>query len=375
MKLVVLIALGVGICLSIWAAFHLSSIVYADREWSSQKYWSVVLARSLLIFLAIGFLAILFARGVVRNYRLADRQRNFLIIPVSVLFFVLLLEWAFMFIPRSHGNGGTLGARAWNAYFWKPVNSLGYRDYPVDRTIHWDQTVIVVGDSFTQGHGIRSIESRFTNVLGMRLGANFRVFNLGVSGADTRTEFSNLMHFPISPDLIVLQYFANDIEVVCRAAHGGFDGDGSARLESGLVRYLIENSFLINFLYWLYPHENQYSGYANYLSDCFLDPAVLNRHLEDLDRFIEFADERRVPFIVVVFPFLERNADTVNRHAREITNHLIARKVAVLDVSDLIDGIAYGERVVNASDGHASEKVNEIVGDELHSIISNALAQ
>ena len=49
-------------------------------------------------------------------------------------FFILfiVLETVFMFIPRSHSADFTLASRLWYARYWKPVNTLGFRDREPD---------------------------------------------------------------------------------------------------------------------------------------------------------------------------------------------------------------------------------------------------
>lgn len=61
-------------------------------------------------------------------------------------------------------------------------NSLDFRDR------EWEQgdwegktTVLVFGDSFTEGFGIQEVEDRYSNVLGELLGDQFAVLNVGVA--------------------------------------------------------------------------------------------------------------------------------------------------------------------------------------------------
>lgn len=74
-----------------------------------------------------------------------------------------LLKILFMFIPRSHGVGHSLGSNLWFGYYWKPLNSFGYRDREPDPS---RPSVLFLGDSFTAGHGINHKKDRFSDQVG-----------------------------------------------------------------------------------------------------------------------------------------------------------------------------------------------------------------
>ena len=127
--------------------------------------------------------------------------------------FLLCLEICFMFVPRSHGVGASLGARIEHGMFWGQLIlwdigtwSHGYQKNP-------KKIVLVVGDSFTEGHGIRHADLRYSNLLGEKLGAAFQVYNLDRVGADTPEEYVNLTAYPLEPDYLVLQYFGMILRV------------------------------------------------------------------------------------------------------------------------------------------------------------------
>ena len=48
------------------------------------------------------------------------------------MIFLLVVETAFMFIPKSNGLTFTLGYQLWFKKYWKPVNQFGFRDNEID---------------------------------------------------------------------------------------------------------------------------------------------------------------------------------------------------------------------------------------------------
>jgi hypothetical protein len=123
-----------------------------------------------------------------------DRPRkkfasNFATVLLSLFVLFLLLEATFMFIPRSHSADYTLASRLWYKQYWQPVNSLGFRDREPDND---HPAILFVGDSFTAGHGIKSINDRFSDIVGKTLKnrvQQYNAINIGLPNLDTRSEY------------------------------------------------------------------------------------------------------------------------------------------------------------------------------------------
>lgn len=113
-----------------------------------------------------------------------------------------------------------------------------------------------MGDSFAAGHGLDKTDERFSDQLELKLGADkYAVYNLGVSGSDTRDEFQRLQKFPVKPDVLVLEYFPNDIEKAARDAKltlAEFKPYDDIKLPG--VGSLVMRFYLPNYIYWQFPH-------------------------------------------------------------------------------------------------------------------------
>lgn len=282
-------------------------------------------------------------------------------------FVFLFMEIIFMFIPQSHSVGYSLAAKVWHSYYWKPINSLGYRDHETTDEKGSRKKILVIGDSFVAAQGIKKTDKRFTDLLQGKLQENARVYNLGKPGIDTRKEFNNLLEYPVKPDVIILSYFGNDIDM---AASEGQDLSELMRPYKELnviAEQFVRTSFLINFIYWNLPHED-IAPYQDFLLSSYRNHNIMKKHLSDLHRFVQYSIDNRVRFAVVIFPFM-----TDLKHSEQFITPVQTfchdNGIPVLDISLLIEDIPVEQRTVNRTDAHASESVHERVADGLYQFL------
>ena len=97
------------------------------------------------------------------------------------------------------------------------ANSLGFRDR--EHAVEKPEGIfrmLVIGDSVTQGLGVKDDEAVFTSVLERELNerpdGRVEVLNFGVSGYNTQQEVETLRHKGVDyePDLVILAYCSND---------------------------------------------------------------------------------------------------------------------------------------------------------------------
>ncbi|GAB3023599.1 SGNH/GDSL hydrolase family protein [Spirosoma pulveris] len=333
----------------------------------------VRLARCCLFLLLIIELLRVYYYGVVKNSTPPKLLGNIATLLVPSIVVLIFVEMVFMFIAQSQEGGLTLASKIWFERYWPPMTG-DYRDTPKMDTLG-KKKVLVVGDSFTAGHGLKSADERFGNVLAKKLGASqYVTYNLGISGSDTRDEYARLVKFGKKPDILVLQYFPNDIEKVA-ADHGvipiGF------RPYSDLprpVQSLFIKSYLLNYLYWQFPHGN-FAPFDVYARKAYGTPVIINDHLSDLNQFITYAKSNNAQLYVVMFPF-SHNIEQTAEYVKPVVNFFQLNQVPMLDAGKLMLDLPMGDRVVGRNDGHASPIVNQRVGDALFRLIqSNQRAQ
>ncbi len=288
---------------------------------------------------------------------------NLLTIIFPVALFLIFLEAVFMFVPQSHEGVLSKASQIWWQKYWKPVNSLGYRDVePVPGA--GKKQVLVIGDSFSAGHGLKHTSERFSNLLGEKLGDGYEVRNLGVSGSDTGDEAKRLLEYPVRPDAIVLQYFPNDIERVAQAnglkITGGKPFDDIGRF----TRQVVSRLYLPNFVYWQLPHA-QFSTFDEFVSSAYSDSTVLRDHFADLSKIISYGDSTGAEVYAVFVPFLFQ-LDKSEGYTRPVADFLREKGVKVVNVNGEIAAIPEKERIVGRNDGHAGAAVNAVIADKLY---------
>ena len=289
-------------------------------------------------------------------------------------FFVtfIFLEAIFMFIPKSHGVDRTLASRLWFYKYWKPINSLGFRDNEPNNN---NPVILFAGDSFTMGHGLKSVDERFSNIVGNELrkkGKKYTAINIGKNGLDTREEYDVMKNFiyqtRIKPEKIVLQYYGNDIDNVAINNGIPFSGFPLPDMNKFLL-HIIAGSYFFNYIYWSFPREYPVESYIAFLTQAYKNDLVLSKQKDNLRLFIDYADKNSIQLIVVVLPFFNDIELSNSMYVNDIVNHFETNNVSTINVSQLVSNIPLSERIININDTHASKKVNRIIAQAILKII------
>lgn len=332
-----------------------------------RKYFIVHILRSFLLIFLIVTLGNAFSKYVIKNERIKEWIKNSLLSVFVVVILILIVEIVFTFLPVSHTTSRTLAGQNWMYYFWKE-NSMGYRDAELSQKNNSKKKIFFIGDSFTAGHGLKKRSQRFSDIAGKKLQTEFEFYNLGVNGADTDDEYKNLINFPEKPDVVVLQYFYNDIDNASKRADKWEPFPIPYDDISDRQRPFIKGSFLLNFIYWKFPHSNEFN-YEKYLTTVYSDSAVLADHLSSLKKFVDYSRENNVRLFVIIFPFLQ-DLNSSNLFAAPVKKFFDEQKIEVIDAGNLSSDIPAMERVVNRHDFHGSPLVNQRVADALVSLVN-----
>jgi lysophospholipase L1-like esterase len=274
-----------------------------------------------------------------------------------------------MFIPRSHSADHTLASKLWYAKYWNPINSLGLRDNEPDNN---KPVILFVGDSFTAGHGLKSVDDRFSNIVGKELNKKekkYTIINIGKPNLDSNSEYDEMINFlyltRIKPEKIILQYCGNDIEGV--AAKDGliFEGFRPPSDMNKFILFIGAGSYLFNYLYFLSPREYLGRSYINYLTRAYRNEQILSKHENNLRLFVNYAKENSIQFIVVIFPFLTDVEMSDALYVNNIVGFFNANHVSIVNVSQLAKDIPIPKRIVNKNDTHASKRLNRMIAREI----------
>jgi lysophospholipase L1-like esterase len=325
--------------------------------------WYVRLAKFAFWFLLVIEILRIFYYGVVKS-KAKGVFANIVTIVVPLVVTLILLEMLFMYIPQSHEGVLSKASQIWWEKYWHPVNALGFHDKEVANETG-KKHVLVVGDSFAAGHGLKSVSERFSDILETKLGADkYTVYNLGVSGADSRDEAKRLEEYPVKPDVIILQYFPNDIERVGREKGISLSGSEPYADLKGPMATVVKRFYLPNFIYWQLPHTG-FSTFANFVTKAYTDTTVLNAHFADLQKMIAYRDSVGAKMYVVFIPFLFQ-LDQSSGYVKPVETYFRQHGVTVVPINDGIAQIPDKERVVGKNDTHAGPAVNTLIADRLY---------
>lgn len=284
----------------------------------------------------------------------------------SVIMLFYLLEGFFIFYPKTHSAGNTaLSNISWASYYNSSKNEYDFRDHPVGN-LEGKKVIYAIGDSFAGGWGIKNIDQRYSNILEKKLGPDYRVLNMGVPGFGTRQEIYVLNKFlnvydVKKPDLVIWQYYVNDILGLGAPPAEVFDG---YRHRSPLVKYVVQNSFFLNFLYWLFPQKFD-MDYDQYLETYFLNhEEKLRLHLSDIAFLTRMCKDKKIPLIVIGFPSLS-DMDKTGPFIFFLEQFFAQEHVDFINICRLVKDIPFKERIVAINDPHPSLRVHRLVADEL----------
>lgn len=303
----------------------------------------------------------IFYYGVVKS-KVKGLIANVVTIAVPLVVTLIFLEIIFMYIPQSHEGVLSKASQIWWEKYWHPVNALGYHDREVTKE-SGKKNVLFIGDSFAAGHGLKNIDERFSDIVAKNLGDQYSVYNLGISGSDTRDEAKRLKEFPVKPDVIVLEYFPNDIEKVGREKGLTLTGAEPYADLTGPSATLIKRFYLPNFIYWQLPHAS-FGTFENFVQTAYTDTTVLNAHLRDLSKMIDYRDSTDAKMYAVFIPFLFQLEKSAG-YTKPVEDYLKSKGVTVVTLTKDIVAIPEKERIVGKNDGHGSGKLNALIADKL----------
>ncbi|HEV7348050.1 SGNH/GDSL hydrolase family protein [Telluribacter sp.] len=325
--------------------------------------FSIRLAKTVFWLLIIIEILRIFYYGVVKS-KAKGILANIVTLVVPLAVVLIFLEIVFMYVPQSHEGVLSKASQIWWAKYWKPLNAQGYRDKEISSDTTKTQ-VLVIGDSFAAGHGLESLDDRFSNQLEQKLGPDqYDVYNLGVSGSDTRDEAQRLKKYPVRPDVIVLQYFPNDVEKVGREKGLSLSGAEPYADLKGPLTTVVKRFYLPNFVYWQLPHTS-FSTFEDFVKQAYTDTTVLNAHLRDLSQILAYRDSTGADMYAVFVPFLFQ-LDKSAQYTKPVEDYLRANGVNVVTLTDGVKNIPEKERVVGKNDGHAGPPVNALMTQRVY---------
>ncbi|MFN8396738.1 MAG: hypothetical protein U0176_19085 [Bacteroidia bacterium] len=121
-----------------------------------------------------------------------------------------LMEGVFMFVGKTSQNDNSLASKVWFSRHWR-LNPQGYRDFDDTEGGAGKRHLLLVGDSYLAGHGVKDTADRFSNRIQQALGGGWRVHNHGQNGASAEDILDQLQIEGNRADVVIYCWFVNDI--------------------------------------------------------------------------------------------------------------------------------------------------------------------
>jgi lysophospholipase L1-like esterase len=253
-------------------------------------------------------------------------------------------------------------------------NAAGFRDnieYGLERP-EGRRRISFLGDSFTAGHGIKSVEERFPNLIRAQH-PEWEIHVLARFGLDTGRE-AQLLHKAVTNgyqlDYVVLVYCLNDIadlfpewdaalrEVVSDSNRGG---------------WLRQNSFFVDTLYHRYKaaHDPRLSQYYSFVRDGYRGD-LWETQKQRLGALHDYVTGNGGRLLVVTFPFLQAEGpDYEYQFVHDQLNQFWqSRGVPHLDLQPTFAGKSSQTITVNSHDAHPNEYANRLAAEEINRFLT-----
>jgi hypothetical protein len=339
--------------------------------------WGIIILPEFSLFSTILYfilLAILWGWGSSREDRARigaaferSRAANGLIALLSIFLIFAFIELGMRYLTiYPDGFAVTLQFTTWYDRYYTPLNEFGNRGYEARTPAEGQQSILVIGDSYAAGHGINDLDKVFAYQAGQILGDDYIVnLNAGIGISPTVAEF--VAPYPVAPDILVLSHFINDIEHTARPGEATY-------LEFApdpLMHWFASRYFLFSFLYWHYVVGPQMvSSYANELLAAYDDEAKWAAHEARLQEFVDYANERGIPLLVIVWPTLN-DLDLSAEVNQRVEDFFSSRGATIVTIRPAIAELSVEQRMINNFDAHPSEMVHGLVAQALAEAILN----
>lgn len=248
-------------------------------------------------------------------------------------------------------------------------NAAGFRDnlqYALE-IAPGKRRISFLGDSFTAGHGIKSVEDRFPNLL-RAAHPEWEVHVLAKFGWDTGAELEALEQYQRDGyqfDCVVLVYCLNDVADLFPEWTAAMRRIQADERRGGWLR---RHSFFLDILYHrhLAAHDPYVKNYYRFVQQGYQGP-TWELQKQRLKALRDFVQSHGGKLVVVTFPFLQSlgpNYEYQPIHA-ELDRFWRQLEVPQLDLLPVFAGLAPEQLTVNRYDPHPNEYANALAAKAL----------
>jgi hypothetical protein len=256
----------------------------------------------------------------------------------------------------------------WFERYWVR-NQNGLRDnihYPLEKQ-PGRRRVTFIGDSFTAGHGIKSVEDRFANLL-RRENPGWEVHAMAMPGYDTGAELrllEQLLERGYELDLVVLVYCLNDLSDIVPRQQEALRQIG---MQSRNRPWLVRTSYFFDVLsYRLSLRRNpNMLGYYELLQEAYRGPLWQTQKCRLL-ALRDLVGNHGGRFAVVTFPFfhtLGPNYAYESEH-QQLQAFWAESGTPHLDLLPIYRPFETEQLIVSPFDAHPNEKAHALAASAI----------
>ena len=232
-----------------------------------------------------------------------------------------------------------------------------------------------IGDSFTAGHGVKNVESRFTNIIRKKKPA-WEVHVFSSNGWDTGDELTCLRNLiqrnNYELDIVILIYNLNDIADIVPEWQ-----DNLKRIYGGAEPgFIVKYSYLFNTLYYWRKaaRDPDVSKYYQFVQRAYLGP-LWEEQKKRLINIRDTVEMKKGRLLVVTFPFIHLMGGIYPYASiHEKLDGLWAElRVSHLDLFGAFEKYRASDLVVNRRDAHPNERAHEIAANAILGFIEKCM--
>lgn len=300
------------------------------------------------------------------------RWANFALMLLALSIGLTALEAYYRYVfAESSGFGHTAGENFEERYYRFDRFGLRASNLPLSET---KKNLVIVGDSFVFGAGLKSPAQRFSELLSAQH-PQLRVVNLGFSGLETTDEIRQLDRYlprtSASIPLVMVAYFFNDIQ-------GDVTAADRARVKPPIapaqptradhaLQWLSRHSRFVELFYFRIGYPRLVRERLGQIMMFYSDPPVMARHMATLEQLrSEVAQKYSARLLLVVLPFLHSDEllNETDFYAR-FRHHLDERKFNYVDMLPIFAKRGVTKLRVSRFDPHANPLANGLIAKRL----------
>ena len=232
--------------------------------------------------------------------------------------------------------------------------------------------ITIIGDSFTEGHGIKDVNDRFGNILRARH-PETEIHVIAYSGSNTVSQLKNMQKMKEAGyefDIVILAYCLNDIDFFVEETKAIYERIHRFNENLG---FLATNSYFINTMaFQLFALQDEdFMNYSNFVLESYSNKAW-ERQKNALRKFKSFVLNENGQFLVLTFPFLQQAMEeyAFKEVHESIDKFWKSQRIINLDLLDTYAPYLGEELTVNKFDAHPNETAHRMAADVIDGYFS-----